>query len=185
MCHYIPGSLYPATPNIDGEGPDEVTAELHTDTHCHHQVDQGHRVQGDIPPVHQTAQVDDDQDDDDEVDDGGHQVESHQDEGDDEYCSERDCEGLECVVPHGQILLVENIEDRVGEDVDVFACVLSSVVDELHDAVGELPGACQGHVVIPAGLQDGVECHHVRGTNSRHPLSPSQLHRLSVSRVAR
>ena len=43
---------------------------------------------------------------------------THEDEGNEEDGKERDAEGLECVAPDGEVLLVEHVEDRVGEDAD-------------------------------------------------------------------
>ena len=171
-----PGPLYPVCTDIDRESSNEVTAELHADTDSHHQVDQGDGIEGDVPPVHQAAKVDDDQDDNEEIYDGGDQIESHEDKSDDEDSGEGDGEGLESVVPHGEVLLVENVENRVGENVHVLAWVVSAIVDELHDTVSQLPGPGQSHVVVPAGLEDGVECHHVGGPHRSDALGLGQLH---------
>ena len=65
----LPCSLDPVCTHIDRESSYKMTAELHADTHGHHQVDQGHSVQRDVPPVHQPSQVHDDKDDDEKVDD--------------------------------------------------------------------------------------------------------------------
>ena len=50
---------------------------------------------------------------------GRAEVESHEEEGDNEDCQERDAQGLQRVLPHGQVLLVEHVEDGVGEDGDM------------------------------------------------------------------
>ena len=161
-----------------------MAAELHTDADRHHEVDQGHGVEGDVPPVHQAAEVDDDQDDDQQVDDAGHQVEAHEYESDNEDGSQRYSQGSESVLPHCQILFVEDIEDGVGEDVNVLVRI-GPVVDKLHHIVRQLPGAGQGHVVVLAGLEDGVEGHHVRGPNLHLPVAfLCQLHRLSIGCVS-
>ena len=40
-------------------------------TNGHHEVNKRDGVESDVPPVHETAQVDDDEDNDDEIDDTG------------------------------------------------------------------------------------------------------------------
>ena len=67
-------------------------------TYCHHEVDQGHSVEGDVPPIHQAAQVDDDEDNDDQIDDAGYQIEAHQNECDNENCCQRYSKRLERVL---------------------------------------------------------------------------------------
>ena len=88
-------------------------------------------------------------------------------------------------MPHGEVLLVEHVEHGVGEDVDLLVGVRGPVVHELHDAVGELPGPGQRHVVVLAGLEDGVEGHHVAGADPHQPRARvlAQLHGLPVGGV--
>ena len=69
-------------------------------TYGHDEIDEGDGIEGDLPPVHEAAKVEDDQDDHQQVDARGDQVEAHQDKGDNEDGSERDGEGLEGVPPH-------------------------------------------------------------------------------------
>ena len=54
-----------------------------------------------------------------ENDQGRAEVESHEEEGDNEDCQEGDAQGLQRVLPHGQVLLVEHVEDGVGEHGDM------------------------------------------------------------------
>ena len=61
--HGLPGVLHPLQVAVDGKGARDVAAELHTDPHGHHQVDQGDGVQGDVPRVHHPPKVDQDEDD--------------------------------------------------------------------------------------------------------------------------
>ena len=84
-----PGSVDSVGPHVDRESPGEVAAKLHADAHRHHEVDQGHGVERDVPPVHQTAEVHDDQDDDQQVDDARHQIKAHEYESDNENGSQR------------------------------------------------------------------------------------------------
>ena len=93
-------------------------------------------------------------------------VHAHQEEGDDKDGGERDPDGVECVLPHGQVLLVEDVEDRVGEDVDVLLRVATDV-HPLRHGVRELPGSAQGGVVVFRVLQDRVERHEVVRSNLR------------------
>ena len=60
-----------------------------------------------------------DHDDDCENDDGRDEIESHQEEGDYEDGHERNAQRLQRVLPHRQVLLVEDVEDRVGEHFDM------------------------------------------------------------------
>ena len=61
---------------------------------------------------------------------------------------------------------------------------IGSVVYKGHDAVCKLPGPGQRHVVVLAGLQDGVEGHHVAGADFHQPvIGLLQLDRLTVSGV--
>ena len=161
-----------------------MTAELDTDPHSHDKVDQGHRVKCNVPPVHQAAEVDHDEDDDEEIDDTGHEVKSHEHECDNENRGQRNGERLESVLPHGQVLFIEDVEDGVREDVDMVLRI-GAVVNKGHDAVSKLPGPSKRHVVILAGLQDGVEGHHVAGADLHQPaVSLLQLDGLSVGGVS-
>ena len=56
-----------------------------------------------------------DHNDDCQNDDGRDEIESHQEEGDDEDGHERNAQRLQRVLPHRQVLLVEDVEDRVGK----------------------------------------------------------------------
>lgn len=58
----------------------QVRAEFHADAHGHHQIDQRHGVQGDVPPVHQTAKIHQDHCDGDQHDHAGKYVQAHQEE---------------------------------------------------------------------------------------------------------
>ena len=60
-----------------------------------------------------------DHNDDCENDDGRDEIESHQEEGDNEDGHERNAQRLQRVLPHRQVLLVEDVEDRVGEHFDL------------------------------------------------------------------
>ncbi len=60
-----------------------------------------------------------DHDDDCENDDGRDEIESHQEECDDEDGHEGDAQRLQRVLPHREVLLVEDVEDRVGEHFDL------------------------------------------------------------------
>ena len=99
--------LDPISTDVHAERPRHVAAELNADSHLrthyyiedvstdcatdrHDEVDKGDGVQGDLPPVHQAAEVEDDQDDHQQVDARGDQVEAHQDKGDDENGGEGD-----------------------------------------------------------------------------------------------
>ena len=37
--------------------PCDMAAEFNTDTNCHHKVDQGHSIQSDAPPLHDSHDV--------------------------------------------------------------------------------------------------------------------------------
>ena len=153
-----------------------MRTELHADAHSHHQVDQRHSIEGDVPPVHEAAEVDNDEDNDQEVDDAGHEVKTHENEGYNEDCSERNSQRFQSVVPHCQVLFIEDIEDGVGEDVDMMFWI-SSVVDELHHTVRQLSGSGQGHEVVFTGLQYRVERHEVARPHLHQTiLSWTQLH---------
>ena len=179
----LPRSVYSVGPNIDRESSGEMATELHADAHGHHEVDEGHGVECDVPPVHQAAEVHDDQDDDHQVNDAGHKVKAHEYEGDDEDGGQRYSQRSESILPHCQVLFVEDIEDRVGENVDMFVRI-GAVVDKLHHVVRQLPGASQGHVVVLACLQDGVEGHHIGGANLHLSVALlQQLDRLSIGCV--
>ena len=60
-----------------------------------------------------------DHNDDCQNDDGRDEIESHQEEGDNEDGHERNAQRLQRVLPHRQVLLVEDVEDRVGEHFDL------------------------------------------------------------------
>ena len=88
------------------------------------------------------------------------EIHSHEEKGDNKDGGKRNTNGVECVLPHGQILLIEDVEDGVGEDVDV-VLRRSAAVDPLCDGVCELSGSTQSCVVILRILQDCVERHKV------------------------
>ena len=56
-----------------------------------------------MPPVHESAQVDNDEDDDDEIDDTGDKIKAHEDEGDNEDSCQRYAQRLECVLNNNNI----------------------------------------------------------------------------------
>ena len=74
----IASTLCSTSTNIDRESSGHVTTKLYTNTHSHDQIDQGNGIQGDVPPVHETAKVEDDENDDEQVDERRHKIESHQ-----------------------------------------------------------------------------------------------------------
>jgi hypothetical protein len=60
------------------------------------------------------------------------------------------------VFDHGEVLLVEDIEDGVGEDVDAVAGSVVAV-DHQGQVVGQSPGPTHGLVVVLGRFEDGVE----------------------------
>ena len=107
---------------------------------------------------------------------------------DNENRGQRNGERLERVLPHGQVLFIEDVEDGVREDIDMVLRI-GAVVNKGHDAVSKLPGPSKRHVVVLAGLQDGVEGHHVGGGHlvlgrQDRPVLELQLHALPVGSVA-
>ena len=58
-------------------------------TYCHDKVDKRDGIECDMPPVHEAAQVDNDEDNDDEIDDTGDKIKAHEDEGDNEDSCQR------------------------------------------------------------------------------------------------
>ena len=54
--------LDPISTDVHAERPRHVAAELNTDPHRHHQVDQRDRIQGDVPGVHEASKVDKNED---------------------------------------------------------------------------------------------------------------------------
>jgi len=66
-----------------------------------------------------TGNVDDGQKDYQKSDAGAKKIGSGQDEDDSEDCDEANAQGQGGVFPHGQVLLVEDVEDAVGKHVDL------------------------------------------------------------------
>ena len=61
--HRLPCVLHLVHVAVHGKGARDVAAELDTDPHRHHQVDQGDCVQSDVPGVHDAPKVDKNEDD--------------------------------------------------------------------------------------------------------------------------
>jgi len=114
----VPGVLQPVLAAVHSEGSCDMTAELNADADGHDEVDERDGVEGDVPPVHQGPQVDQDQDDAEQDDCGRPEVHAHEEESDHKYCGQGDPQGGQRVLPHRQVLLVKHIEDGVGEDSD-------------------------------------------------------------------
>ena len=130
--HRLPCVLHPLHVAVHGKGAGDVAAELHADPHCHHQVDQGDCVQGDVPGIHDAPKIDQNEDNAEENYRCRSvkifekrtlailpEIHSHEEKCDHKDGGERDANGVESVLPHGEVLLIEDIEDGVGEDVDV------------------------------------------------------------------
>ena len=139
----------------DGVGAQDVAGELDADAAGHDEVDQRNCVEGDVPPEHEAEQVDDDEDDDEDGHDGRLQVESAEDESDCENWSERNRQRSDRVLDHGQVLLVEDVEDWVGEDVDAVKGVVA--IDHRRQVVGQTSRPPHGFVVIFRRFENGVE----------------------------
>ena len=84
----------------------------------HDQIDEGNSVERDVPPVHDADEIYDDHADGDEDDDGRIDVEAEEDESDDEDGGRWYAHAEQNVGPHGQVLLVEDVEDAVRVDLD-------------------------------------------------------------------
>ena len=88
------------------------------------------------------------------------EIHPHEEKGDNKDGYKGNANGVEGVLPHGEVLLIEDVEDGIGEDVDV-VLRRSADVDPLGDRVGELARPSQSSVVVLRILQDCVECHEV------------------------
>jgi len=139
----------------DGVGAQDVAGELDANAARHDQVDQRNGVEGDVPPEHEAEQVDDDEDDDEDGDDGRLQVETAEDESDGEHGSERNGQRSDRILDHGQVLLVEDVENGVGKHVDAVRGVVA--VDHCSQVVGELSGPPHCFVVVFRRFKNRVE----------------------------
>ena len=117
----LSGSLDPAGLVADGVGTEDVTGELDADPARHDKVDQGDGVEGDVPPVHQSEQVYDDQDDEEDCHHRGLEIEASQDEGDSKHRSQWYGQGADGVFNHGQVLFIENVKYGVRKDIDAIS----------------------------------------------------------------
>jgi hypothetical protein len=80
--------------------------------HTHHdKVNERNSIERNTPPVHHPSKIRDDHAHCEQHKESRKDVEASQDERDDENGGEADANGLERVVPHCEVLLVEDVED--------------------------------------------------------------------------
>lgn len=112
-------------------------------------------------------------------------VETGQHKGRDEYSQQRYSDALQRILPHGQVLLVEEVENTVGEHLDrfVLAHVSQVAIERSRDFVGDDPGCPQGLVVVPRGLQGRVVGHEIGRSSSRLVAMRNVIHAVAISGV--
>lgn len=103
----------------------------------------------DVCEPHETAQVDQRKDDDGDDGEGGGDVEAGEDDDGDEDGGEGHCEGAEGEGDHVEVLLVERVEHRVGEHVD-----LGTARSHAPDHLGQILG--KGRAMLKNELETGL-----------------------------
>lgn len=99
----------------------------------HNEIDQTDGIEGNPPPVHHPPQVHQNHENRRQDNHRSHEIEPREDKNHDENGRQGDCHGFYRVAPHCQILLVKNVENRVGK---YFVWPVGSVVVQHSGYVG-------------------------------------------------